>query len=203
LKGNVYTLCFAAALGTVCALLLTAAGGFTAPYRQANALAEETVNVLKVLNVPFDMKAPAKELLKVREENVREDSSTGQTVYIYAKPGAAAPEAVAMRFSGPGLWGPIKGLLALESDRRTIRGITFYEQEETPGLGGEIAGEEFTGRFAGKAIIGADGKPGFEVAMPGSPQAVNRVDGITGATMTCDKVEAMLNTAIETFVKEK
>jgi len=203
LKGNVYTLCFAAALGVVCSLLLTAVGGFTAPYKEANALAEETRNILKVLDIPFDEKAPARELLTIRQEFVKEETSGGQTLYVYARAGAAAPEAVAMRFSGPGLWGPVKGLLALENDRKTIRGITFYEQEETPGLGGEIATEEFTARFVGKTIVGPDGKPGFDIGMPGSPAAVNRVDGITGATMTCDKVEAMLNIAIETFVKEK
>jgi len=31
----------------------------------------------------------------------------------------------------------------------------------------------------------------------------NKVDGISGATMTCDKVQEMLNEAIKSIVEEK
>ena len=103
-------------------------------------------------------------------------------------------------FEGPGLWGPIKGFLALESDMKTIRGLTFYEQEETPGLGGEIVADWFREQFAGKTIVDAQGKAGIEIG--GSKSGPNHVDGITGATMTCDKVEAMLNKLVKTLVEE-
>ncbi len=200
MKGNAYTLCFAGALGIICALLLTAVGSFTAPYKERNALAEETENILKVLKVSVEEGATADVLVQLRKDSVEEPNVPpgAQKIYINKQTGA-----MAMQFAGPGLWGPIKGLLALEKDRKTILGITFYEQEETPGLGAEIAGDVFCNSFIGKTIYGPDGKPGLEVAMPGSPEAVNRVDGITGATMTCDKVQAMLTTAVENFVKEK
>ena len=47
---------------------------------------------------------------------------------------------------------------------------------------------------------GADGKVGIEIGVGES--APNRIDGITGATMTCNKVEEMLNEAIRSIVKE-
>ena len=84
---------------------------------------------------------------------------------------------------------------------KTIRGITFYEQEETPGLGGEITAAWFREQFVGKSIIGADGKPGIIIRRGGEP-APNKVDAISGATLTCDKVQAMLCEAIESIVKE-
>jgi Na+-transporting NADH:ubiquinone oxidoreductase subunit C len=109
---------------------------------------------------------------------------------------------VAVPFAGDGLWGPIRGFLALEADRRTIRGIAFHEQEETPGLGGEIAGEAFRAQFRGKRIVAADGTPGIVIRRGKGAQAVNEVDGITGATMTCEKVQAMLNRLIARIAKE-
>lgn len=203
MKGNVYTLFYAAALGAICALLLTAAASFTAPYKKANAEAEEALNILLALKTPLPANASAPEVLKILKEDVQQKKRGDITTYVYSPHDAAGKTlAVAMRFSGPGLWGPIKGFLALEPDMKTIRGITFYEQEETPGLGGEIAAPWFRDQFVGKSIVAPDGKPGMIISKPGE-KAVNKVDAISGATMTCDKVQAMLNEAIKNIVEEK
>ena len=45
---------------------------------------------------------------------------------------------IILPIEGYGLWSTLYGYLALESDTRTIAGITFYEHGETPGLGGEV-----------------------------------------------------------------
>ena len=202
MKGSVYTLGYAAALGAVCALLLTGAASFTAPYREANAEAEEALNILLALKVPLPAEISSKQVVKMRDENVQEKKRGDITTYVYSPPEANGKVlAVAIRFSGPGLWGPIKGFLALEPDMRTIRGITFYEQEETPGLGGEIVKPKFRDDFVGKSIVDAAGKSGIIISSRGEP-APNKVDAITGATMTCDKVQAMLNEAINSIVKE-
>ena len=39
---------------------------------------------------------------------------------------------------GKGLWSTLYGFLSLDADMNTIKGITFYEHGETPGLGGEV-----------------------------------------------------------------
>ncbi|OHB74073.1 MAG: hypothetical protein A2Z25_10960 [Planctomycetes bacterium RBG_16_55_9] len=203
MKGNVYTVFYAAALGSACALLLTAAASFTAPYKKANAEAEEALNILLALKAPVDAEASAAEVLKVLGQTVQQKTRGNVAMYTYCPPDAGGKIlAVAVRFSGPGLWGPVKGFLALEPDFKTIRGITFYEQEETPGLGGEIAASWFREQFVGKSIVAPDGKPGIIISKPGE-QAVNKVDAISGATMTCDKVQAMLNEAIKSIVEEK
>ena len=113
--------------------------------------------------------------------------------YRYVPEGTEDPRAVAVGFTGMGLWGPILGVLALEPDMRTIRGVRFYQQEETPGLGGEIGSLWFQEQFEGKRIVSSDGQPGFGVVKPGSPSGPNSVDGISGATMTSQRVEEMLN----------
>ena len=203
MKGSLYALVYAAVLGAVCALLLTAAAGVTAPYRQANAEAEEILNILMVLKVPLEPDTSAKQLGEVFKNNVREEQYGGITTYVYSSPEAQGQiQAIALQFSGPGLWGPIKGFLALEQDMKTIRGITFYEQEETPGLGGEIVSWGFRKNFVGLPIRDETGKVGIIISSRGEP-APNKVDAISGATMTCDKVEAMLNAAIRNIVEAK
>jgi Na+-transporting NADH:ubiquinone oxidoreductase subunit C len=200
MKGNAYTLFYAAVLGIVCATVLTFAASFTAPYKKANAEAEEVKNILLALNVPIPKKATSEELLDIYKKDVREEQRAGVTTYVYTPPGK--PGAIAMRFAGPGLWGPIKGFLALDPKITKILAITFYEQEETPGLGGEISTPSFRNKFVGLPIRDKEGNPGI-IIKSGGEEAINKVDGISGATMTCDKVQQMLNEAIKRITKEK
>lgn len=201
MKGSVYTIVYAAVLGTVCTLVLTFAASFTAPYKQANAEAEEVKNILLALNVSIPDKASSEEMVKIYKENVREEMRGGITTYVYT-PSANNDGSIAMRFAGPGLWGPIKGFLAMDPEITKIQGITFYEQEETPGLGGEIVKPSFRDKFVGLLIRDEAGKPGI-IIKNGGEAAANKVDGISGATMTCDKVQEMLNEAIRSIVEEK
>jgi Na+-transporting NADH:ubiquinone oxidoreductase subunit C len=201
MKGNAYTLFYAAVLGIVCALVLTFAASFTAPYKKANAEAEEVKNILLALNVPIPEKVSSSELLKIYKENVREEKRGNITTYACTST-TNKDNTIAMRFAGPGLWGPIKGFLALDPKITKIRGITFYEQEETPGLGGEIVTPSFRDKFVGLSIRDEAGNPGI-IIKSGGEAAANKVDGISGATMTCDKVQQMLNEAIRSITEEK
>jgi Na+-transporting NADH:ubiquinone oxidoreductase subunit C len=195
LDSNAYMVTYTVIMGVVVSLLLTGAGEFANPRRRANEEAEKLLNVMSALGVPFDAKAGAAQLKALFAREVREVQTPAGVRYLYQPQGVDRPKAVAVPFEGPGLWGPIKGFLALEPDERTVRGLTVYQQEETPGLGGEIASADFCDRFVGKRIR-VDGTPGLWIRPPGTAAASNEVDGITGATMTCRKVEAMINTAI-------
>jgi len=207
MRHNIYTLCFSVVLGLTCATLLTAAAQFTRTRQMKNKRAEEIRNILTALKVPFEAHADAGELIRVFERDVIEQTRDGKdplTLYIYKPQGSQTAVAAAVRFAGPGLWGPIKGFLALEPDYKTIRGITFYEQEETPGLGGDIVTEGFRGRFEGKRIVDAQGQWGIAIGTAGGEHAgVNEVAGISGATMTCDKVEEMVNAIIKTLAQKR
>lgn len=196
MKNSLRTILFVAVLGLVCATLLTAAAKITDPYKKSNARAERIHNVLRVLEIHFDHEASSRELVAIFEENVQVESRDGLTSYTYSPSTAMGKvEAVAFSFSGQGLWGPIKGFLAMEADMETIRGITFHEQEETPGLGGEIGSQWFQAQFRQKRIRDAAGQAGMRIRRGGAT-GVNEVDAITGATMTCEKVETMLNELI-------
>jgi Na+-transporting NADH:ubiquinone oxidoreductase subunit C len=113
------------------------------------------------------------------------------------------PQLVAVPFTGPGLWGPIKGVMSLEPDLLTIREISFYQQEETPGLGGEIGSKWFQDQFKGKEIVSPAGEPGFHIRKPGNPLDENSVDGISGATMTSERVQSIIDNLAKDLYGER
>ena len=99
--------------------------------------------------------------------------------------------------TGNGLWGGIWGYVAVNSDGNTIYGTYFSHASETPGLGAEIASEKFQSRFPGKSII-ADGA----VALGVTKKVANEnseVNAISGATITCNGVNAMLQNTMNSY----
>jgi Na+-transporting NADH:ubiquinone oxidoreductase subunit C len=195
MKDSAKTIIFATVLGVVCAGLLAAANQVLKPYYEANKEADKWQNVFNVLGVPYSKSDTSEQLLKLtraKDPNgvVGETKVAGMTIYLYDNPQAG--KLYAVEFDGPGLWGPVKGLLCLKSDLKTVYNIAFYEHSETPGLGAEIEGSEFCGRFRDKTIAGP-GEPGIRVAKPKQAKGDSEIDGISGATLTCDKVTAMIN----------
>ena len=205
MKDSAHTVVYAVTLGVVCAALLTGVGKYTEPRRLANEEAERVLNILRVLDVPLPPDASASALVQAYQDKVEKKSLGELEVYEYREPDSPdAVLAIAIPFEGKGVWGPIKGFLALEPDRRTIRDIAFYEQEETPGLGGEIVSEKFRSGFRdGKTIVSPSGEPGMRIVRPGRSAASNDVDGISGATGTCQKLEKMLNAVIARLTEKR
>ena len=101
---------------------------------------------------------------------------------------------------GTGLWGPIWGFLALESDGTTIYGAVFDHKTETPGLGAEIKEGFFQVKFEGKKID-TEGSPYFEVRKGGAVTDEHSVDGITGGTITSKGVGRMIDRTMGYYMK--
>ena len=107
---------------------------------------------------------------------------------------------------GKGLWSTLYGFIAVDADGQTIRGITFYQHGETPGLGGEVDNEAWKAVWPGKsAFAAADIEhasldhlpiPTIQVAKgqvtPEMAQAEHKVDGLSGATITSNGVTAFV-----------
>jgi Na+-transporting NADH:ubiquinone oxidoreductase subunit C len=96
---------------------------------------------------------------------------------------------------GLGLWSTLYGFLAIDADGNTIRGITYYQHAETPGLGGEVDNPRWKALWPGRKIYD-DGEPAIEVIKGGAgPPAQDpyRVDGLSGATITSRGVTHMLH----------
>jgi Na+-transporting NADH:ubiquinone oxidoreductase subunit C len=95
---------------------------------------------------------------------------------------------------GLGLWSTLYGFLAIDADGNTIRGITYYQHAETPGLGGEVDNPRWKSLWPGRKIYD-DGEPAIQVikGAAGPPaQDPYRVDGLSGATLTSNGVTFML-----------
>tara|TARA_B100000683_G_C12343218_1_gene495643 strand:- start:48 stop:752 length:705 start_codon:yes stop_codon:yes gene_type:complete len=103
---------------------------------------------------------------------------------------------------GTGLWGPIWGFVALESDFKTIYGANFDHKSETPGLGAEIKYASYSDQYTGETISDTTGS--FQpiiVVKDGSGSGINsKVDGITGGTITSKGVEEMTTRTLEVYV---
>ncbi len=95
---------------------------------------------------------------------------------------------VVLPINGKGLWSTLYGFIALDADMETIRGITFYEHKETPGLGGKVDDVKWKEKWVGKLAFDDGGNVQIKVARgtvdPNRPEAKHQVDGIAGATLT-------------------
>ena len=102
-------------------------------------------------------------------------------------------ETMILPIHGKGLWGTMYGFLALAADANTVKGITFYEHKETPGLGGEVENPRWQKQWVGKKLFDENNKLVIDL-LKGSvdkskPEAIYQVDGLSGATITTDSVD--------------
>jgi Na+-transporting NADH:ubiquinone oxidoreductase subunit C len=98
---------------------------------------------------------------------------------------------------GYGLWSTMVGFIALDKDLNTVLGFGFYDQKETPGLGGEVDNPKWRSLWVGKKIYSESGDVKIDVAKgsvdPNAPDAEYKVDGLSGATLTSNGVENLLH----------
>ncbi len=113
------------------------------------------------------------------------------TVYLVGDP--ENPDQIILPIRGQGLWGLMRGFLAVEGDGNTIVGITYFEHSETPGLGAEVNNPRWQAQWEGKQIFDSEGElvPAIRVAR-GSGSGDHEVDGLAGATLTANGVTNML-----------
>lgn len=107
----------------------------------------------------------------------------------------AALSMFVLPIEGQGLWSTMYGFLALDADTRTIRGIIYYDQGETPGLGGEVVNPKWTALWPGRLAYDDSWMPAIEVvkgAAGSVEEAPYGVDGLSGATITSRAVTEML-----------
>ncbi|MDR1493788.1 MAG: Na(+)-translocating NADH-quinone reductase subunit C [Planctomycetaceae bacterium] len=95
-------------------------------------------------------------------------------------------------FYGQGLWSTMYGFIALDGDLNTVENVTFYDQKETPGLGGEISKPLWLSKWSGKSVYDSQGNVAVSVIKgisdSSNPKHAFEVDGISGATLTGDGV---------------
>ncbi len=97
---------------------------------------------------------------------------------------------------GKGLWSTMYAYVAIDGDLATIRGVSFYEHGETPGLGGEIVNPLWQKGWQGKKVYDQAGAVGLSFAKGKAaaeePAKSFQIDGLSGATITTRGVESLM-----------
>ncbi|WKE64891.1 Na(+)-translocating NADH-quinone reductase subunit C [Gallaecimonas kandeliae] len=111
------------------------------------------------------------------------------SVYL-AKDDAGQVTSVVLPIHGNGLWSMMYAFVAVKTDGDTVSGLTYYEQGETPGLGGEVQNPIWLAKWVGKKLYDDNGKPAIQVVKGGAPKGdLHKVDALSGATLTSNGVQ--------------
>ena len=139
-------------------------------------------------------------LTDVFNENImiEEVDYQGQTLSFYINESNGNVSFMYGVFSLGGLWGPVCGVITLESDFQTIVNITVLEEQETPGLGGKVKNREFLDQFVGLVLLPELDRP-VEVNKDAAENKSNEVDEISGATGTSNAFERLLNDSYQIY----
>jgi Na+-transporting NADH:ubiquinone oxidoreductase subunit C len=105
-------------------------------------------------------------------------------------------QSIILPINGYGLWSTMYGFLALEPDAQTVQSINLYDQGETPGLGGEVVNPNWRALWKGKKVYSDKGDVALTLVKGGvdttRPDAVYKVDGLAGATLTSRGVSNLI-----------
>ena len=191
---NKYMLLYALGLAAVVALVLTIVATSLKPIQDENREAETKQMILKTIGIEATRNNAAELYSKYITE-----TSYNRLPYYKFSPRGNGPfrlGGVIIPLKGNGLWGPIWGYIALADDSfSTVVGAVFDHQGETPGLGAEIATDNFAKRFIGKRM---ELRP-IKLTKNADKDSPYQVDAISGGTMTSNGVSDMLEKAWEDY----
>jgi Na+-transporting NADH:ubiquinone oxidoreductase subunit C len=162
---------------------------YSRPLIQANARLSEITAQINALDISIPAGMSSTDLEVLYEQNIEEVKVNGVSLYMYETDEGA--KRYVIPFEGGALWGDIVGVIALDEDLKTVVGLDFVSQNETPGLGGRIEEEWFKEQFRG-IILYEDGEP----IRYRSTSQEGQVDAITGATATSTAVANIVNESL-------
>ena len=138
--------------------------------------------------------------LKVQNRQIKNGGDYQIPVYVFSNGVTVFP------IYGAGLWGPVWGYISLDATLSTVQGAFFDHESETPGLGGKIKDDpSFRAEFVGETPDFKDANV-FDIVKGGAPRDAsggsiqdNKVDAITGATMTSNGLDAAIDTWLAAY----
>ena len=209
-ESNVYIIIYSTVMVVVVAVLLAVAAMSLKDRQDANILNEKKNAILASLSATdqnYD------EFINAYAVNAEGEMIEGEDVFVLLQdlkgsfeqgkyPVFEAQDGrVVLPITGSGLWGPIWGYIALESDMNTVSGIVLDHQGETPGLGAEIATAAHQAMYQGKQLFEGDEFVSITLKKGGASEGnTHEVDAITGGTKTSDGVSAMIKGSVENYL---
>ena len=209
-NSNTYIIIYSVVMVVVVAVLLSLAALGLKDRQQSNILNEKKTQIVKALGedpatTNYDDVIKEAMILNANGEVVEGDVFTalndlkasfaeGQYPIFVATSGVVVP------LYGAGLWGPIWGYIALDTDMNTVKGIVLDHSGETPGLGAEITTPKHQAMYPGKTVYEGDAIVGVTLKKGGADKNnPHEVDAITGGTKTSDGVSAMISDCLNYY----
>lgn len=133
-------------------------------------------------------KNPEQNIILSADEDIASIKTKAKIAKVYLVKKGSEIESIILPVHGYGLWSTMYGFLALEADGQTVKSINFYDQAETPGLGGEVVNPNWRALWKGKKVYTESGEVALGlikgVVDPSKPGSEHNVDGLAGATLT-------------------
>ena len=217
MRSDAYTITFT----TIITVILGLGLSYTADSLRGRQILNEELdikkNILSVLGYKQDVPWTNEEVQSLYDKNINEiridkvgsvldqvDQSGNFAYTIYQSSENNMVTGYAIPIAGKGLWGTMYGYFAIEPDAETVKGITFYKHKETPGLGAEVDKDWFKNNFIGKKLTDKNGELVSIEVVKGyvsktDPEALHKVDGISGATITGTGLTTFLKSDLEKY----
>tara|TARA_R110001583_G_scaffold33943_6_gene114598 strand:+ start:6106 stop:6873 length:768 start_codon:yes stop_codon:yes gene_type:complete len=131
-------------------------------------------------------KDPAKSVKLTADQNIAKIGRRANlaTVYLVSDDNGKL-QRIILPIHGAGLWSTMYAFVAIKTDGNTVEAITYYEQGETPGLGGEVQNPRWKALFVGKELFDENGETAIKIIKGHAPaDSKHKIDGLSGATLT-------------------
>ena len=177
-------LLFVLILGIISSGILLGIDALTSARIEANQEIVLRSTILEAFEIPYERSR----VNEIYEREIFIKNIDGLIFYI------SPTGEVGFSIEGSGVWGPIKGFIALDDRFETIKNVAVLQQEETPGLGGVVAEAEYLAQFKQVKVI-----PSIKIHNESRPNKENEVNAITGATRTSTAFEAIINSEVTRY----
>ncbi|MBQ0046986.1 MAG: FMN-binding protein [Prevotellaceae bacterium] len=190
-NSNAYTIIYASVMVIIVAFLLAFVASSLKGIQDANVARDTKGQILSSVNLRGVEDVDAK-----YAEVITENTDGTWTANIDGEQKLIIP------LKGAGLWGPLWGYISVNKDGETVYGAFFNHEGETAGLGARIVEDWFQLLFNGKKIFN-EGEVALGVYKAGKAPATLStdyyVDAVTGATLTSNGVNDMIQSCLKEY----
>jgi Na+-transporting NADH:ubiquinone oxidoreductase subunit C len=202
------TLGVAFLVALICSVLVSATAVMLKPLHEANRLGHGAAHIRAIVE-GLGEKTPSPRLVDLatgayvehdpntrtelpRDRDIARLGSREDVATVFELREGGKLKLVIVPVRGSGYQSTLKGYLALQADLNTVAALTFYEHDETPGLGSLIDEDAWKALWPGKQLSDGSGTIQIEV-VKGAGAGVHEVDGISGATRTGTGVTRLMH----------
>lgn len=148
-------------------------------------------------------KDPAQSVAIPKDKDIAHIRVKAKLAKVYLVKDGDKTQSIILPISGYGLWSTLYGFLSLDADGQTVQSINFYDQAETPGLGGEVVNPKWRALWKGKKVYAESDQASLEKGLideadkgepalalikgtvdTSKPGSQYQVDGLAGASLT-------------------